>query len=197
MISLKSADLVHFHDECFKTPGWTRSTRFGSGRWHYIELNHRFNAMLWDEEDLARRTDVPDRDIAANKRAIDRYNQQRNDAIERIDEVLLGDLRHVARRSGARLHSETPGAMIDRLSILSLKIYHMSLQVLRTDADADHIDACRAKLARLQEQRADLQGCFDDAIAAASRGDVYFKIYRQYKMYNDPTLNPQLYGRKA
>lgn len=197
MIALKSADLVCFHDACLQTPRWPATVaRFDAGCWHYIEANHRFNSLLWNEEDLARRTDVPDGDIAANKRAIDGYNQKRNDAIERLDEILLDDLRDVTPSAGARLHSETPGAMIDRLSILSLKIHHMGLQVRRTDTSAAHIGACEAKLARLREQRADLQRCFDEIIDGLGRGAVYFKIYRQYKMYNDPALNPQLYGRK-
>ena len=84
--------------------------------------------------------------------------------------------------------------MIDRLSILSLKIHHMRLQTLRTDVARSHVEECAAKLNRLSEQRTDLAGCFDRLLAEALRGETRFKVYRQYKMYNDPALNPALYG---
>jgi hypothetical protein len=164
--------------------------------WQAIAENHLRNTMLWEQEDLARRPNVPDSEIAANKRAIDRLNQQRNDAIERIDEILLGRLADVEPRSGARQSSESAGAMIDRLSILSLKVRHMRLQTARRDVDAAHIAACRAKLERLAEQRRDLAACFDRLMAEVRRGDSFFKVYRQYKMYNDPALNPAIYGAK-
>jgi len=159
-----------------------------------LEQNHWHNCRLWEQEDLARRRNVAAADIAANKRAIDQHNQSRNDAIERIDEELLAALRHVERKPAARLSSETAGAMIDRLSILSLKIHHMRLQTERAGVDPEHLDTCRAKLARLLEQRADLAGCLDRLLDEAERGESYFKAYRQFKMYNDPKLNPALYN---
>jgi hypothetical protein len=188
-----------FHDACVRTPSWTTSApeRFKDGVWKYIELNHRFNSLLWEEEDQARRTDVGDERIAANKRAIDKYNQQRQDAIERIDELLLELFTGVKRVATARQNSEAPGSMIDRLSILSLKIFHMGLQAARTDVDATHIEACQRKLEVLREQRFDLEGCFNDLLAQAAVGTAYFKVYRQFKMYNDPALNPYLYGAKS
>jgi Protein of unknown function (DUF4254) len=155
--------------------------------------NHWHNCRLWEQEDLARRRNVPDGEIAANKRAIDLHNQKRNDAIERIDEELLAALRDVKRQPAARLSSESAGAIVDRLSILSLKIHHMRLQTLRTDVEREHLETCRAKLARLLEQRADLAGCLDRLLDEARRGESYFKVYRQFKMYNDPKLNPALY----
>jgi hypothetical protein len=190
--------IVAFHDECLAAPGWARSApkRFTHGFWEALEENHRANCLLWDEEDLARRRDVPDAEIAANKRAIDRYNQIRNDAIERMDEHLLAKLAGVARRADARLHSETAGAMADRLSILALKIHHMRAQTERRDVDDAHRAECAAKLARLIEQRADLCDCLDRLLAEAARGETWFKIYRQFKMYNDPRLNPALYDAK-
>jgi hypothetical protein len=193
-----AAAIVAFHDECLAAPGWAKSgaARFVEGFWQALEENHRANCLLWDEEDLARRRDVPDAEIAANKRAIDRYNQVRNDAIERMDEHLLAMLAGVARRTEARLHSETAGAMADRLSILALKIHHMRLQAVRADVDQAHRAECTAKLARLAEQREDLAGCFDRLLADAARGEAWFKVYRQFKMYNDPRLNPALYGAK-
>jgi hypothetical protein len=164
--------------------------------WAPIAANHRFNRLLWDEEDQARRTDVPPAAIAANKRAIDRYNQQRNDAIERIDETLLARLADVAPRPDAWHNSETAGSMIDRLSILALKLHHMRAQTLRQDASADHVRQCEEKLGRLALQRDDLARCLDTLLARASEGLAFWRVYRQFKMYNDPALNPYLYGQR-
>lgn len=189
-------DIAIFHDECLADPGWAEDKpHWGSDEEirRLIGVNHRENALLWDQEDQARRVGVPDGEIAANKRSIDRHNQRRNDAVERLDELLLAAL-GPASAPVARLSSETPGAMIDRLSILALKAHHMRLQTERTDASLGHVEACQAKLARLIEQRADLARCLDELLADCSAGRARFKIYRQFKMYNDPALNPYLYG---
>ena len=192
-----AAALVAFHDARVATPGWTaQPAAFADGAWQWIEANHRCNNLLWDEEDQARRRDVPDAAIAANKRAIDGYNQRRNDAIERIDEALLARLADVRPADGAWHNSETAGAMIDRLSILALKIFHMGEQTRRTDATAEHLATCREKVARLTLQRDDLARCLDALLARAARGDAFWKVYRQFKMYNDPALNPYLYGKR-
>jgi hypothetical protein len=193
MSSLNAADLLAFHDRCHGIAGWAKSgaQAHPAGLWNAVEGNHRYNCLLWDEEDLARRRQVSDAEIAANKRAIDGYNQKRNDAIERIDEQLLALL---SISGNAKLSSETPGAMSDRLSILSLKVHHMRLQTLRTDVDRAHIDTCQGKLARLVEQRTDLAACLDRLLAECARGESRFKVYRQFKMYNDPALNPAVYG---
>ena len=128
-----AAAIVEFHDESLSRKDWLG----GAGRpvphgtWLSIDANHRFNSLLWDEEDRARRLDVGPAEIAASKRLIDRYNQQRNDAVEAIDEALLAQLAGVAPTDSARLSSETAGAMIDRLSILALKIFHMREQTRR------------------------------------------------------------------
>jgi hypothetical protein len=191
------AEIVRFHDERVADRAWAAAgaARHADGVWQWIEANHRFNNLLWDEEDLARRKDVPDSAIAVNKRAIDGYNQKRNDAIERIDEHLLAALGEAG--PGARLHSETAGSMIDRLSILALKIFHMRVQTERTDATPEHLEICRQKLVRLIEQRSDLQACLAELLADYTAGRAYFKVYRQFKMYNDPNLNPYLYGGKG
>jgi len=188
-------DITRAHDGFLSEAGWAGSDK-PADAWQFIEANHRCNNLLWDEEDQARRKDVPDSAIAANKRAIDGHNQRRNDAIERIDECLLAELEGAARRSDARMSSETAGAMIDRLSILALKIFHMHLQTRRADASREHIETCAAKLARLEEQRRDLAACLDRLLAECAAGTAYFKVYRQFKMYNDPALNPYLYGGK-
>jgi hypothetical protein len=188
----KAADVVALHDYALAAPG--QPARFHEGVWSAIEANHWHNNALWEQEDLARRRNVPDADIASNKRAIDAHNQKRNDAIERIDEHLLHLLGTSPRKENARQSSETAGAMIDRLSILSLKIHHMRLQTQRTDVDAAHIETCTAKLGRLVEQRRDLAACLDRLLQEAARGESFFKVYRQFKMYNDPKLNPALYG---
>ena len=198
MLEFDARSLTGFHDACHAIAGWAKRAppRHAQGALQFVETNHRCNCLLWDEEDLARRTQVAEAEIAANKRAIDRANQQRNDAIEKIDEALLGMLAGVERRPGARLNSETAGAMIDRLSILSLKIHHMRLQARREDVDAAHRDSCAARLERFLTQRADLAGCLDRLLAEARRGEAWFKVYRQFKMYNDPALNPAMYGEK-
>jgi hypothetical protein len=189
MTPLQARRICDFHDDAGKAEA-------GSELWRAIEDNHRNNNLLWGEEDLARRRHAPDAEIAGNKRAIDRYNQQRNDAMERIDEVLLNLYSEKMNSKNARLSSETPGAMIDRLSILSLKIRHMRLQTLRKDVDRSHVEECTDKLNRLNEQRADLAGCFDRLLAECASGESRFKINRQFKMYNDPKLNPAVYGEK-
>jgi Protein of unknown function (DUF4254) len=197
MTSFGARELTDFHDDRHARTGWAKNgaAEHRVGVWQAIEDNHRFNCLLWDEEDLARRRNVPDSEIAANKRAIDGYNQKRNDAIERVDEHLLGLFSEA--KENARLNSETPGAMVDRLSILSLKIHHMRLQTQRADADRAHIESCVLKLNRLTEQRNDLAACLDRLLGECARGESYFKIYRQFKMYNDPALNPAIYGEKS
>lgn len=197
--NLSSHAISDFHDTVVGVPDWARraAPRHTEGVWQWIESNHRQNCLLWDEEDQARRVDVDDASTAANKRAIDRFNQLRNDAIERIDGCLLEELDRVPRHRDARMNSETAGGIIDRLSILSLRVFHMRLQTRRTDAGAAHVEACLAKLVRLEEQRRDLAGCLDRLISECRAGIAYFKVYRQFKMYNDPMLNPYLYSRKS
>jgi Protein of unknown function (DUF4254) len=182
--------VVHFHDMRLDDPGRPVSgaAQFDDGPWRSIEENHRFNARLWDEEDRARRTDVPDAEVVASKRAIDRLNQGRNDAIERLDEAILARLPGKVIEA-ARLNSETAGSIIDRLSINSLRLRAMRAQANRADAGNDHVAACEQKLKRLLEQRGDLMHCLDELLADCAAGRARFKVYRQYKMYNDPAFN--------
>jgi len=160
---------------------------------------HKYNYLLWHEEDVARSPDVGDQRIAEVKRAIDRYNQQRNDAIERVDESLLEMLAAAGVRpqAGARLNTETPGAAIDRLSIMSLRIYHLEEQLDRQDIDVAHRQKVDERLSHCQIQLADLSRSLGELLDDLQAGVKQLKVYRQMKMYNDPTLNPYLYRRSA
>ncbi len=203
---LQAAAVMATHDRLLAAPGWPQDqpAPHDEGVWHWLQANHRNNSLLWAEEDLARRTTVADAEIAANKRAIDGYNQARNDATERVDELLLITLGLVDAASactdspvstvptGARLNSETAGSMVDRLSIMALKAHAMRQQTVRTDVDEAHRAASRVKLERLQQQRQDLGACLDTLLADSAAGRAYFKVYRQFKMYNDPRFNPAL-----
>jgi len=203
---IRAADVLACHDELLARPAWPQGPLSDgeSELWNWVQRNHRFNSLLWAEEDLARRTTVAAADIAANKRAIDGYNQARNDATERVDEILLLALGLVDAESartanpvarapqGARLNSETAGSMIDRLSIMALKVSAMRAQTQRADVADAHRLASGAKLAQLQQQRQDLGVCLDALLADVQAGRAYFKVYRQFKMYNDPLLNPEL-----
>lgn len=196
---LEAGLIIQLHDRALEQPaGPTDCEKAdgGNGFWAAVERNHRFNRLLWEQEDQARRDDVPPQAIAENKRAIDRYNQGRNDAVEEMDEHLLRSLATIKPDPSSRLNSETAGAMIDRLSILSLKIFHMRKQTERRDVSDDHTTQCGYKLRRLREQRRDLQFCLDRLLREAQEGRAHFKVYRQYKMYNHPALNPYLYGAK-
>lgn len=166
--------------------------------WVAIQRNHRFNFLLWHEEDIARRDDIPAERIREAKRNIDQFNQRRNNSMEEIDEWILGELgeSRLAERN-AKLHSETPGMMVDRLSIMALKEFHMDEQARRADVGADHISKCLAKVRILVEQQADLTNCLAELLLEISSGKKRFKLYRQLKMYNDPSLNPEIYGQSS
>ena len=157
-----------------------------------VVANHMWNSLLWEQEDQARRADASDAEIVANKRAIDRYNQRRNDAVEAIDERLLASSEPLC--PGAWINSETAGSVIDRLSINALKLHHMRLQAERDDVSADHQERCLAKLECLKAQRSDLLQCLQRLLDGLRDGTCGFRLYRQFKMYNDPSLNPYLYG---
>jgi len=167
----------------------------------FLELvcsQHQQNFRLWHQEDIARSPDVSDADIAGVKRAIDRFNQQRNDLIEQLDDALVAELAAagVQPDPGARLNTETPGSVIDRLSIIALRIYHMEEQARRVDAAAAHIAKVRARLDVLYQQHADLSNSLEELLADLFAGRKRLRVYRQFKMYNDPTMNPYLYAAK-
>lgn len=162
-----------------------------------VARQHLANFELWHIEDEARAPGATDHEIAGVKRRIDRTNQRRNDFAEELDRLLLQWLAgRGLPRPDAPLHSESPGLMIDRLSILALKIYHTREEAMRADAPEGHAQRNLQRLALLTEQRADLAGCLDTLWRETLAAERRFKIYRQLKMYNDPALNPAIY-RKA
>lgn len=157
-----------------------------------VGREHLTNIQLWHEEDEARRPDVGDHVIAGVKRRIDGLNQRRNDLIEAIDEALTALLEEggVEPVPGSRLHSETPGTIIDRLSILALKVYHMQEEAEREDAEDAHRSRCSQRLGVLARQRTELTGCLQALLDELASGQARFRTYRQFKMYNDPETNP-------
>lgn len=165
--------------------------------WTFIEENMKWNFMLWHEEDIARIKDIDPLRIVEAKRNIDQYNQARNNAMEKIDEWILSYLENNQVTPGEKMHSETPGMMIDRLAIMALKKFHMEEETLRKDVDQSHIDKCSSKVAVLTEQIADLSNALNIVINDLLESKLQFKVYRQFKMYNDPSLNPELYKRNA
>ncbi|MFH2131440.1 MAG: DUF4254 domain-containing protein [bacterium] len=160
-----------------------------------IEEQHLQNYQLWHEEDIARDPTVTNDEIARVKRSIDVLNQRRNDLIEQIDEMILASLHAdgITINENSPMNSETPGNMIDRGSIMALKIYHMEEQTRRTDVDEKHRQQSLDKVRILRIQREDLFACLSGLIADIRAGVRHYKLYRQFKMYNDPSLNPQIY----
>ena len=161
-----------------------------------VEQQHLSNFELWHEEDRARMPSATDAEIAHVKRNIDRINQRRNDLAEQCDSLLLAFLADRALPDpAAELHSETPGLIIDRLSILSLKLFHTRQEIERADAPPGHSERNRERSRILVEQRSDLVECLDRLWTQVLNGQRRVKQYRQLKMYNDPTLNPVVYRR--
>ena len=157
-----------------------------------VEQNHSWNFQLWLSEDYARREDKGYEFVYNAKRAIDGFNQKRNNIMEAMDEWLCKTLQP-SQENHCPVHSETPGMIIDRLSILALKIYHMHLQVERQDVDDNHRQRCEHKYNVLILQRKQLGQCLNELLNQVQQQQRTFRVYHQFKMYNDPTLNPELY----
>jgi len=198
-LKVKGSEIIELHDSYLLSMAWPSESEMkyqaSDSLFKFIEANHFFNTKLWNEEDLARRQNVSDSEITKNKRAIDKFNQSRNDFIEQIDSFILERTSNTISKN-AKQNSETLGAMIDRLSILSLKIFHMAIQTRREAVSELHIQTCTRKLEVLKIQRNDLAVCFDELFYDCLQGFRYFKQYKQFKMYNDPNLNPKLYAEK-
>ena len=193
---LQAFDLIRLQDEANQSWHAGDSSPVAKNRLLELALDqHRANFDLWHQEDKARSPQAPDSAIAEVKHAIDRLNQRRNDLVEQMDELLL----HAAgqQNEAAPLHSETPGLVIDRLSILSLKIYHTAEEAHRESASETHRARNAARLEVLTRQRDDLAGCLETLWNEVRWGRRRFRLYRQMKMYNDPELNPVLYGAKV
>jgi hypothetical protein len=159
---------------------------------------HQCNHLLWHEEDIARDPTATDAQIAQVKRNIDRLNQLRNDRIEQLDEALLGRLKEAGATAdpAAPLNTETAGSVIDRLSILALRLYHMEEQADRPEASPTHRQRANQRLSILYEQHRDLSRSLAELLDDLHAGRKRLKIYRQFKMYNDPSLNPRIYGSR-
>jgi len=153
------------------------------------------DTVQWHLEDIIRLPTIDPVEGMLIKRRIDKSNQERTDMVEKIDDYFLDNLSHVNAAPSSRINSETPAWLLDRMSILMLKVYHMREQAERQDADATHRATCQVKLSVLMEQRHDMEQAFDELIEDIARGRRRFKVYRQLKMYNDATLNPMLYGK--
>lgn len=154
------------------------------------------DTVQWHLEDIIRDPNINPVDALALKRRIDLSNQDRTDLVEMIDSYFFDKYKDVTPKPAASINTESPAWAIDRLSILALKIYHMEQEAIRTDVSKDHVDKCQQKLNVLLEQRVDLSTAIDQLIKKIESGDVFMKVYKQMKMYNDPSLNPVLYAKK-
>lgn len=193
---LSAAAIVDIHDQLTKSWHITPdgAAPIADAWLSLVARQHRSNFDLWHIEDEARTPGASDAQLAYVKRRIDRTNQTRNDLAEELDRALLNWLApQNLPHQQAPLHSESPGLIIDRLSILALKIYHTREEAERPDATTEHIERNRSRLAILEEQRTDLARCLDALWREILAGTRRFKLYRQLKMYNDPTLNPAIY----
>lgn len=186
---LQALTVSKWHEQAISNPY--------SGLQATICQQHSFNFLLWHEEDIARSPDVDDARIAAVKRNIDGLNQQRNDWIEKVDDNLteLISQRNVQPVPDAPVNTETPGSVIDRLSIMALRIYHLNEQLTRSDVSEQHILSVQHKLSTCMVQHFDLATALQRLLDDIGAGQVRHRTYRQFKMYNDPNLNPYLYSR--
>lgn len=162
---------------------------------HLLYAKNWIDTVQWHLEDIIRLPEINPVEALQIKRRIDKSNQDRTDMVEKMDDYFLEQFKGVTSKASAKINSETPAWLLDRMSILLLKIYHMKEQTERKDASAEHIAKCKAKLNVLMEQRADMQLAFDQLMEDIKSGDRKMKVYRQMKMYNDASLNPMLYKK--
>tara|TARA_B100001027_G_scaffold216440_2_gene192808 strand:- start:12336 stop:12944 length:609 start_codon:yes stop_codon:yes gene_type:complete len=159
---------------------------------HLLYRKCWIDTVQWALEDLIRDPNIDPNEALTLKRRIDASNQERTDTVENIDSYFFDKFRTVNPKEDATINTESPAWAIDRLSILALKIYHMHLETIRSDASSEHKKACNEKLNVLIEQRQDLSSAIDSLIDDISKGNKYMKVYKQMKMYNDDELNPVL-----
>ena len=164
---------------------------------HMLYLKNWIDTVQWHLEDIIRNPSIDPIEALSIKRRIDRSNQERTDVVEYIDSYFLDKYKDVIPQVGASVNTESPAWAIDRLSILALKIYHMQAEANRIDATEEHKISCRQKLDVLLEQQKDLSHAIDELISDIEKGKKYMKVYRQMKMYNDPSLNPVLYQQQT
>lgn len=164
---------------------------------HLLYRKNWIDTVQWHYEDIIRDPAIEPAAALDLKRKIDASNQDRTDLVEYIDSYFLQKYQSVQVKDEATINTESPAWAIDRLSILTLKIYHMQEEVDRTDASQEHVEKCSAKLAVLQEQKKDLSSAIDQLLADIEAGNKYMKVYKQMKMYNDDELNPVLRGQKG
>ena len=163
---------------------------------YYLYLKNWIDAVQWHLEDIIRNPQIDPVEALALKRRIDKSNQDRTDLVEMIDSFFLEQYSTVEHRPDATINTESPAWAIDRLSILTLKIYHMQQESVRPDAAPEQREQCAKKLAVLLEQQKDLSLAIDQLLDDIRAGKKYMKVYKQMKMYNDPALNPVLYAQK-
>lgn len=163
---------------------------------HDLYLKNWIDTVQWHLEDIIRDPQIDPVEALALKRRIDRSNQERTDLVERIDSYFWEQYHNIQPQPDAKINTESPAWAIDRLSILHVKIYHMQEQVNRTDVSAEQHEKCTQKLAVLCEQLQDMTTSISQLLSDYASGARIMKVYRQMKMYNDPTLNPVLYGKK-
>lgn len=164
---------------------------------HLLYAKNWIDTVQWHLEDIIRLPEINPVEALQIKRRIDKSNQDRTDMVEKMDDYFLDQFKTVTPKSSAKINSETPAWLLDRMSILLLKIYHMKEQTERKDASPEHIAKCKAKLDVLLEQRSDMQLAFDQLMEDIKSGDRKMKVYRQMKMYNDASLNPMLYQNSS
>ena len=160
---------------------------------HLLYNKNWIDTVQWHLEDIVRNPNIDATEGLKLKRMIDASNQVRTDMVEYIDSYFLDLYKNIQPNLSATINTESPAWAIDRLSILSLKIYHMNVEVIRTNASKEHLLACQNKLTILLDQRSDLSTAIDELLTDIQKGNKYMKVYKQMKMYNDPSLNPVLY----
>jgi Protein of unknown function (DUF4254) len=194
IIFQQSIDDYHHHDNV-DTP---INNPYPAGSFNALLYGKNWiDTVQWHLEDIIRVPTIDPVEALQIKRRIDKSNQERTDMVEKLDDYFLDQFKNVKAQPGTRINSETPAWLLDRMSILMLKIFHMKEQTERNDVASEHVKSTNAKLAVLMEQKSDMQSAYDELIEDISNGKRRFKVYRQMKMYNDASLNPMLYGTKS